>query len=226
MNRNLAAKTKPLVLYLFCEGHTEHRYVEELVVKLGLSQTVRVMHPIIRSDPEHLLVETLRWLRENRKPLLHATRVEVRPWMICDDDGRPEAIQRFLASIKSRARDIQACRLEFAWMAPCFEVWPLLHLMKASEIPMRSSVAQRELSQRMPKYQHDRNATIECAGAILDLQTIHRAIMAASDWESTFGPFPECAGRASRYAGVYRLIRLLLSYLPDAGTRRGDLQAK
>ena len=208
------ATLRPLNLYLFCEGKTEGNYFKEIIAKLRLSKVIHPITPIIRSDPERLLEETLAWIKERRQLLRPAPHADVQFWLVCDDDGRAEAIARFREAVKQRSKDIQACGLEFAWMAPCFEVWPLLHLMPPSEIPSQQAKAQRKLAQLMPKYKHDRNATVDCSGEIVKVAVIREAIKAASDWERTFGAFPDCIGHAQRYAGVHRLMTQLLAYLP------------
>ncbi len=213
MRRGKTAQPKVLNLYLFCEGKTEVNYFKEIIVKLGLSRVIHPVTPVIQSDPERLLEDALAWIKEQGSLLRPSPRVDARFWLVCDDDGRAEAIARFRAAVKRRSADIQACRLECAWMAPCFEVWPLLHLLPPSEVPSQQAKAQRKLAELMPKYKHDRNATVDCSGKIVAVDVIHGAIKAACDWERTFGEFPDCIGHAQRYAGVHRLMTQLLAYL-------------
>lgn len=64
-----------------------------------------------------------------------------------------------------------------------------MHLLPPSEVPSQQAKAQRKLAELMPKYKHDRNATVDCSGKIVAVDVIHGAIKAACDGNAPSGNF-------------------------------------
>lgn len=158
--KRTVAKVQPKVaLHIVCEGvNTEPQYFTDCVehysaglVELVIIPGAGVPDTLVRRaiDIRNSLLAKVR-----RSPDSFASCFRV--WAVFDRDEHPlvdESIELALSN-----------NIDIAFSDPCFEVWPILHLMNYGAQDGRHEV-QRRLSNLMPTYEHDR-------GAIIDFQLI------------------------------------------------------
>lgn len=204
-----------LVLYLFSEGSTEIEYLKDLVRYLKLEKRIRVISPIQPvSAPHKLLDESLRWIERKYQRESLGKRVRVEFWLLFDDDERPDEMERLQSAISTNQKRIEKAGLRFAWMAPCIELWPLLHLMVPSRTPQAHHAIQSRLEREMPSYKHEGNPYFNLSGDLGDPQKINLAILRGEQLSASVDPFPQCLGHATRYAGIHPIVKQILSFVP------------
>ncbi len=137
-----------------CEGKvTERRYLEDCKEEYG-SGLVRLRFLPITGVPltvvQAAVDERNRLLSERRrsKDSFDVFRV----WAVFDRDAHPH-VDQALELAKNNKIDV-------AFSNPCFEVWPLLHLIDYGSQDGRHAVQSR-LSAVMPSYDHEHGATID-----------------------------------------------------------------
>ncbi len=208
-----AVKPFELVVYLFCEGETESRYVQELVRDLKLGSRIRVIPAVKVSTPIKLLEKALQWLNNSARSLKSGVPKEM--WLIFDNDERPEELQRMVGFLRREEaqKAVSKFNLRFGWMSPSIEVWALLHVLDASKIPTTHTSAQHQLKGLMPGYDHAKAPwfILKPKSVFTEPEAIQCAIEKARQLERTHGSFPECLETATHYAGIYPLIVRILS---------------
>ncbi|QSB20608.1 RloB domain-containing protein [Pseudomonas sp. 15A4] len=73
-------------------------------------------------------------------------------WAVFDKDEHPEVERAIAIAIESG--------IDVGFSNPCFELWPLLHLIDYGSQDGRHAL-QRRLSSEMPNYDHERSAIID-----------------------------------------------------------------
>lgn len=208
-----------LVLYLFCEGKTEREYISDIVRALNLSNDIYVRPIALCSPPASLLTKALKWRQDNKTLFNSAIQVRSEIWLIFDADNNPNEMKRFQELFIQKRKRIETTGFRFAWMAPCFETWPLLHFIPPNKISQEHREVQRTLHQLMQSYDHDKNPYVDCQGVLSEIPKIKNAIKAAKNWEHTYDLFPDCVLSAPHYAGIYALLEELLAFQDDKANR-------
>lgn len=137
-----------------CEGkNTERRYLEDCKDAYGAGM-VKMRFLPITGVPMTVVNAAI----EEREKLLEARRRSkdsfdvFRVWAVFDRDAHP-SVPEALALATSNKIDV-------AFSNPCFEVWPLLHLINYGSQDGRHAV-QARLKAEMPSYDHESGATID-----------------------------------------------------------------
>jgi hypothetical protein len=139
-----------------CEGkNTERLYLEECKDAYGAGM-VRMRFLPITGVPMTVVEAAI----EERETLLEERRRSkdsfdvFRVWAVFDQDAHPKVTDA-LALAKENKIDV-------AFSNPCFEVWPLLHLIDYGAQDGRHAV-QARLKIEMPSYDHEKGAIIDFA---------------------------------------------------------------
>lgn len=156
LSRSVETVEPKVEIYIVCEGlNTEPDYFEQCAAHYG-NGLVKV-RPVPAAGVPLTIVQTAKELRErllrekNRQRSKNSFDSCFRVWAVFDRDEHPE-IERALAMAAES-------RIEVGFSNPCFEIWPLLHLVEYGGQDGRHAV-QRRLSQEMPTYHHERAAMI------------------------------------------------------------------
>lgn len=194
-----------LTIYLFCEGGTEERYLDDFVKAYPLAKVVHIARD---ADPASLIRKARNWAYANRM-LLSDSRVSV--WVVFDDDGRISEIKRaaeeYAQMPKKYLKSSFTPEIHIAYMKPCFEVWGVLNVKDGLShgrkgLPQTQSAMQSYLHEIMPRYHHEKSPYLD-----LSMMTeLDQAIRRGEDWERPYGPFPKNIS-SSLQAGVYALCR-------------------
>ncbi len=137
-----------------CEGKvTERKYLEDCKDEYGAG-LVRLRFLPITGVPLTVVQAAV----EERNRLINEQRQSkdsfdvFRVWAVFDRDAHPHVEQAL-----SLAREN---RIDVAFSNPCFEVWPLLHLVDYGAQDGRHAV-QARLAAAMPGYHHEHGATVD-----------------------------------------------------------------
>ncbi|OGS88706.1 MAG: hypothetical protein A2061_07435, partial [Gallionellales bacterium GWA2_59_43] len=150
-------KLKPKVeIIIVCEGkNTEPQYFEECVDYYGAGLvSLRVIAPagvpitLVRAAITERN-ELLRRMRSTRDSYGKCFRV----WAVFDRDMHPSVEKAIQLALDNH--------IDIAFSDPCFELWPLLHLMNYGAMSDRHAL-QALLATHMPKYDHAKGAIIDC----------------------------------------------------------------
>jgi hypothetical protein len=168
LKREVKTLNPKVEIVIVCEGkNTEPRYFKECVDYYGAGLvSLKVIAP---AGVPITLVNTA--IKE-RNELLNKWRTEkeknsfgkcFRVWAVFDRDIHPkveDAIQLALAN-----------KIDIAFSDPCFELWPLFHLMNYGAMSNRHTL-QTLLATHMPNYDHN-------VGAIIDFDLIKEDVREA-----------------------------------------------
>jgi hypothetical protein len=157
-----------VAIYIICEGvNTEPEYFIQCkddhgagLVELKIIPGAGVPWTIVQAAVE--LRRSLTLIKRRSKDSFDAC---FRVWAVFDRDDHP-LVEESLALAKENSIDV-------AFSDPCFEVWPLLHLVDHGSQDHRHEV-QRKLSNLMPNYDHEK-------GAIIDYPQIRQSFTTAYD---------------------------------------------
>lgn len=158
IGRKSAFASPKVEIVISCEGKvTERRYLEDCrneygagLVKLRFLPITGVPLTVVQAAVEErneLIAE-----RRRSKDSFDVFKV----WAVFDKDEHPN-VQEALELAREH-------RIEVAFSNPCFEIWPLLHLVDYGSQDGRHSV-QARLKEAMPGYDHEH-------GAVIDFQAI------------------------------------------------------
>lgn len=150
-----AAFVSPKVeIVVSCEGKvTERKYLEDCKREYG-SGLVKLRFLPITGVPLTVVGAAI----EERNKLIDARRRSkdsfdvFRVWAVFDRDDHP--------NIEEALTLAQDNKIDVAFSNPCFEIWPLLHLMDYGAQDGRHAVQSR-LAEEMPGYDHERGATVD-----------------------------------------------------------------
>lgn len=193
-------------VYLFYEGLTELRYLQDL----ASGRSTRIIRRERNAAPLKLLEEAVRFVRKNFRTIARTT-PDPHVWVVFDDDEKPDIrhvadwFDRNRISIPPPFRD----RFHIGYMKPCIELWGMLCHPNGKKVFRRAhthAAMQRELHRVMPSYDHDKNPYFDAAV----LTETSFACKTAENWTRTSGPFPQCIN-TSFFAGIYPLVHLLTS---------------
>lgn len=144
-------------IYIVCEGkNTEPAYFERCAEHYG-NGLVKV-RPIPGAGVPLTIVQTAKELKDqltrdrNKQKTKNSFDACFRVWAVFDRDEHPE-IERAM-SIATESK------IEVGFSNPCFEIWPLIHLVDYGSQDGRHAV-QKRLSLEMPNYDHERTAIID-----------------------------------------------------------------
>lgn len=192
-------------IYLFYEGLTELRYLQDI----SAGNSVHIIKGGQNAAPVKLIEMAFRFVKKDGKRVLRNTQ-DPQFWILFDDDEKPdvrEATDLFVQHI-ALMPDVLRERIHVGYMKPCIELWGMLCHPKGKKAFRRASThtaMQRELHLIMPTYNHDGNPYFDVA----TMTEIPFACETARNWERTFGLFPDCT-RASYFAGVYPLVESIM----------------
>lgn len=114
-------KTKISLLYVLVEGKTERAYIQDFA---KCNPFIKVIIVAEDSSRPKLINKALKFSRENRLDV----------WVIFDKDDKfseAKAIYDQAAAFNKKNK----AQIHIVYSAPCFEVWPLIHFVKAGNIP-------------------------------------------------------------------------------------------
>ena len=115
-----------------------------------------------------------------------------------------------------RVRDRKKCRfndvlnmINVGFSKPCIELWALMCMAESPEriqFSLDRHALQSQLTKAMPRYNHNRNPYFD----VSKMAFWSNACELASQWERTFGTFPDCVA-ATRYVGIAPLVRRIMA---------------
>ncbi|WP_271007249.1 RloB family protein [Paucibacter sp. B51] len=163
--RRSAFASPKVELVVACEGkNTERRYLEDCkseygagLVKLRFLPITGVPLTVVNAAIEER--QRLIAQRNRSKDSFDVFRV----WAVFDRDAHPNVDEALSLAEENK--------IDVAYSNPCFEIWPLLHLIDYGAQDGRHAV-QARLREEMPNYDHDK-------GAIVDFQLIKDAFPTA-----------------------------------------------
>jgi hypothetical protein len=157
LKRSIATVDPKVEIYIVCEGkNTEPEYFLQCADYYG-NGMVRVQ-PIPASGVPLTIVVTAKKLKESlvadklKKKEKNSFDSCFRVWAVFDRDEHPE-VERALAMARESGIDL-------GFSNPCFELWPLLHLVDYGSQDGRHDL-QKRLSDEMPDYDHEKAAKID-----------------------------------------------------------------
>ena len=185
MSRNTRTKKS---LYILVEGKTELAYVQDFA---KCNPAVKVIVLIETSSRPRLIKEALKFSGENK----------LDTWIIFDQDGRTAEAKEIYTQVEAFNRSNKA-KIHIAYLAPCFEIWPLIHF-RHNNIPHVAREVQKTLGQYI-KYDHSKHPFIE----IYKLEMgYNKAVEIAKKWETSLVDMPEY--EAHLFAGIYKLTEFI-----------------
>ncbi len=193
-----------LVVNLFHEGHTELRYLQDLVK--DKKNLIKISSQKCVSDPVTLIKKAIDSVA---KPSHFSVPAET--WVIFDDDEKMEEVEvagKLYKNWVAHAKTPE--KLHIAYMKPCIELWAVLCVEEKfpqKDIKNRKNhkAVERYLEKIMPTYKHDGSPYFD----LRKMTHYDSAFEHQRQWEQTFGKFPECC-RATFYAGIAPLICKIL----------------
>lgn len=155
LQRTVAQVNPKVALHIICEGiNTEPEYFIQCkdhygagLVDLKIVPGAGVPLTIVQTAVE--LRQSLILIKRKSKDSFDAC---FRVWAVFDRDEHPH-VEEALELAKANSIDV-------AFSDPCFEVWPLLHLIDYGSQDHRHEV-QKKLSSLMPSYDHEKGAVID-----------------------------------------------------------------
>ncbi|MGR4042510.1 RloB family protein [Pseudomonas sp. 910_21] len=157
LKRSVQTIDPKVEIYIVCEGkNTEPTYFESCANYYG-NGLVKVK-PLPGAGVPLTIVQTAKDLKEkltdsrNKQKIKNSFDSCFRVWAVFDRDEHPE-VERALAIAAESKIDV-------GFSNPCFEIWPLLHLIEYGSQDGRHAV-QKRLSSEMPNYDHERAAIID-----------------------------------------------------------------
>lgn len=154
LQRTVAQVNPKVAIHIICEGvNTEPEYFIQCkdhygagLVELKIIPGAGVPWTIVQTAVE--LRQSLTLLKRKSKDSFDGC---FRVWAVFDRDDHP-LVEESLALARENNIDV-------AFSDPCFEVWPLLHLVDHGSQDHRHEV-QKKLSALMPEYDHQKGAII------------------------------------------------------------------
>jgi RloB-like protein len=169
--RRAVLAPKP-ILWAFCEGRTEVDWLQDLHRRFR-GVVVRAEGEV--GTPVSVVKKAAERLKKLRSGKI-ASRDEVWAVFDCDEHDVGGALER-----------ARALGIGVAFSNPCFELWPLLHLVDHSAWIHRHA-AQRALHEHHPAYHHERNPYVswaeiesQCGVAVARTLRLHRRGCDAED---------------------------------------------
>lgn len=157
LKRTVQVADPKVEIYIVCEGkNTEPAYFESCADHYG-NGLVSVL-PIGGAGVPLTIIQTAKDLRERlleerrKRKIKNSFDACFRVWAVFDRDEHPEVERALALAVESK--------IEVGFSNPCFEVWPLLHLIDYGAQDGRHAV-QRTLSAHMPSYDHERTAIVD-----------------------------------------------------------------
>lgn len=157
LNRNSPNLPPKVEIFIVCEGeNTEPEYFDSCIDEYG--NGLVKLHVVPGAGVPITLVNTAIELRERLKGERQRSKNSYdacfRVWAVFDRDEHPRVNE---ALNKARAAGV-----DVAFSDPCFELWPLLHLLDYGGQDHRHAL-QARLSAHMPTYDHENGAVIDFA---------------------------------------------------------------
>ena len=185
MSRN--TKTKKC-LYVLVEGKTELAYIQDFA---KCNPAVKVIVVGETSSRPRLIKEALKFSEENK----------LDTWIIFDQDDKLAEAKEIYKQAKAFNKRNKA-KIHIAYLAPCFEIWPLIHF-RCNNIPHIAKEVQKVLEQYI-KYDHGKHPFIE----VCKLEAGYgKAVEVAKKWENSLVDMPEY--EAALFAGIYKLTEFI-----------------
>jgi hypothetical protein len=192
---------KELIVYLFCEGKTESKYIMEFVKKYN--NLVHIMEKkTYCTHPNGIVEKALHFIEENKQFFGKNINTPSEIWVVFDHDDKIIYVKKAFKLIEEYNNRLKkAVKLNLAYTCPCFEVWALLHYnIPVSKIPYNRKRAQSLLKKYMKKYKHNGNICFDFQE--LTEQRYKSAVKKAKVWENTEN---RKIINASRYTTVHHL---------------------
>lgn len=193
------------VVYLFTEGETELRYLQDLAQGRG----VKVV-PVREVSTPWLLTSIARdWAWANRK--LFSSSSSNLIWVVFDDDEKTAEIERTKNELHNPPRGFRKGgvlpSISIAYMKPCIEIWGAMCVQgNAKGLPSVHTKMESQLKKIMKGYDHDSHRYFD----LKQMVKTQQAIALALSWERTHGRFPRCVGSAARFAGIAALVKMIV----------------
>ena len=154
IGRKFAFASPKVEIVISCEGKvTERRYLEDCKNEYG-SGLVKIRFLPITGVPLTVVQAAI----EERNELIAERRRSkdsfdvFKVWAVFDKDEHP--------LVKEALELARENKIEVAFSNPCFEIWPLLHLVDYGSQDGRHSV-QARLKEEMPGYDHEDGAIVD-----------------------------------------------------------------
>lgn len=176
-------------LYILVEGKTELAYVQGFA---KCNPAVKVIRLTETSSRPRLIKEALKFSEENK----------LDTWIIFDQDDKLAEAKEIYKQAEAFNKRNKA-KIHIAYLAPCFEIWPLIHF-RYNNIPYVAKEVQKALGQHIKKYDHSKHPFIE----VCKLETGYdKAVEVAKKWEASLVDMPEY--EAHLFAGIYKLTEFI-----------------
>lgn len=192
-----------LTIYLFSEGGTESRYLQDI----SLKSKVKVIEQCRVSSPRVIVSKARDWAYDNRSLLLNS---KSQVWALFDDDEKNLDIQQAIVEFKKTPKKCKTKipAINVGYMKPCIELWGAMCITgNAESLPQMHVQMESKLKKIMRGYDHDGNRYFDVG----QMKKTEKALDWAKAWEKQFGPFPDCVGHAPKFAGIYSLVERILA---------------
>lgn len=180
-----------LIIQLFHEGNTELDYLQKFIRYHHKEGVVKLNNRGCDCNPCCLVQKAI----NNFKNVKLLKNEEV--WVIFDDDGRNKEIKKAFGLLKEYPM------IQVAFMKPCIEIWPLLHV--GNEKCTTQHQAQEALEKVMSKYKHNSYPYFEL-DKMVDYQ---KAVKTAQAWEISLDNTK--IYHATKFAGIYKLTERIIA---------------
>lgn len=202
--RSLARPAFDKIIYLFTEGDTELRYLQDV----AQGRRVKVVPVDEVSTPWVLTSKARDWAWANRKLFSDDSKRSI--WVIFDDDEKTQDIARTKNELNNLPKGFRkggvVPDISIGYMKPCIEIWGAMCVQgDAKGIPSMHTQMEAKLKKVMKGYDHNSNRYFD----LKQMTKTQQAIDLAKDWEKTYGKFPKCVGTAARFAGIATLVEMI-----------------
>jgi hypothetical protein len=143
-------KTTPTPVFFYCEGASERRYVQDILMEKQYSKhidsTTFVLQPLSPHYGKNSPVQLLDYAIESCKNLLAEC------WCIFDGDGDHHDWKAFWTKYDALEEDVKK-RVTFVFQNSCWELWLALHVQKINT-PLTESALIKILQEsgKFPNY--------------------------------------------------------------------------
>lgn len=203
--KSLARLAFDKVIYLFTEGETELRYLQDL----AQGRRVKIVPVSEISTPWLLTSKARDWAWEKRKLFSGSSSNLI--WVVFDDDEKTAEIERTKNELHNPPRGFRKGGalppISIAYMKPCIEIWGAMCVQgNAKGLPSVHTKMESQLKKIMKGYDHNSSRYFD----LKQMTKTQQAIDLAMSWEQTYGCFPQCVGSAARFAGIASLVKMII----------------
>jgi hypothetical protein len=155
LDRNIEKITPKVCIHVVCEGvNTEPEYFQRCVdyYGAGLVELIPVPGAGVPFTLVNTAIELRKGLIARKRKSPNSFEACFKVWAVFDRDDHP-LVNESIALAKEHS-------IEVAFSDPCFEIWPLLHLVDHGAQDDRFTV-QKKLRDIMPTYHHEKGALLD-----------------------------------------------------------------